>query len=176
MSAFLLLKGALYRFFDFGKRRAVPIALIALIIFCHTASSCSGECDDCGSLMLSFASDMKIGGSIYSYSFAEGEGGYIRRGFFDELFGEGEELVDDFAYLSASTTMSVTECTLILCRNEYDTIAVAELCLTRVRLMDSLVDAPLSEQSFVIKSGRRVVMGIMLEAKEGKNLWSKMLR
>jgi hypothetical protein len=138
-------------------------------------SSCSKEERICGELMGEFQRGFGIGGVVYHLKANEGEVGFMREGFISDLLGEGEELISDFAYLSASTPDEVAECTLILCHTEYDAITAAELCRRRIELIDAVTDGDIRGKSFLTKSGRYIVFGVIPEADSAKSLWRKIL-
>jgi hypothetical protein len=180
VSAFLLL---------FGKFKSVSKSILsrlktggvtALVIATALSSalslsSCSKEERICGELMGEFQRGFGIGGVVYHLKANEGEVGFMREGFISDLLGEGEELISDFAYLSASTPDEVAECTLILCHTEYDAITAVELCRNRINLVDTLTEQPIEGRAFILKQGRYLVMGILPDGKSAESLWRKIL-
>ena len=99
----------------------------------------------------------------------------MREGFISDLLGQGEELISDFAYLSASTPGEILECTLILCYTEYDAITAVELCRRRIELIDAVTDGDIRGKNFLTKCGRYIVFGVIPEADSAKSLWRKIL-
>ena len=158
-----------------GKIRGASVVFLYAVFILFSLSGCGGDVRDCGDMMNEFADHIGFRGQVLYLSAEEFEDGYIRDGLFEELFGGGEELIEDFAYFSASTTSHIAECCVILCRSEYDALSVIKLCSERAALADKLSEDDLSSDTVIIKSGRYIVFGVMPDKEDTIAFWKGIL-
>ena len=160
-------------------RRVIAFLLLAPIcsFLTLTLTSCSEE-RSAYMLMGEFCASLGVRGIIYSPEISEGEEGYVAEGFFEKLYGEGEEWVSDFAVVLLSDLGEVAECGVFLCYTDYDATQVTDMLHRRIELIRSVSAVSglrFPDGAFVYREGRAVVMCVLDSAESARAAWRAIL-
>ena len=166
--------------FSFMRKNIFRIFISAVLIFALLAmTACSrGSHSSALEMMLSFAKEYDLGGVIYSPDIKEGERGYTDENFFNTLYDADSSYVEDYSVLLLSGISDAGECGVFLCYGAYDAIMVSEMCLKRLDLLRSLAgsaDTSFTDDAFVIRRGRVVVMCALSDNMLAKHIWEKII-
>ena len=160
-------------------RKMLSMTLVIAISFLSVFSLASCEEKRTAALLMhEFCSARGMDPVIYTPSANEGEPGYVRSGFFDELYGEGESLVSDFAVVLLSDLARISECGVFICYTDYDALLMTDVLQRRIELVRSVAAVSglrLSDGAFVYREGRAVVMCALSEPEDARKLWRTIL-
>ncbi len=162
---------------NFLKKLLLGTCIIALVLSATALVGCSQPADPCG-MMESFANSYPLMGIIYSPRIPQQEEGHVGKEFFTSLFGEGERYVADYAVIFTSAPDAVGECSVLVCHSEYEALLAADMCRRRLDMlgkMSNSLDTSSLTDSFVIKSGKIVVMSALPDNALSRNIWRKIL-
>ncbi len=149
--------------------------MFILVLPCVCACS---ETKSADYIMGEFVSAYGAGGVIYAKSVPEGESGYADSDFFPTMYGEGEDCVSDYAVLLLSDMDTVGECAVFICYSEYDAILVSDMCTRRLSLLRSLmgsVDVSFTEDAFIRRYGRVVVMCALSDNERAERIFDRII-
>ena len=159
------------------KMIACGLVLALCVAAALSLTACSRTRSAYG-LMSEFCTCLRVRGVIYSPVVAEGDAGYVASGFFEKLYGEGEEWVLDFAVMLLSDLGGVSECGVFLCYTDYDATQVTDMLHRRIELIRSVSAVSglrFPEEPFVYREGRAVVMCALDDAEGARAAWRAIL-
>ena len=129
-------------------------------------------------MMLEFCESYGIENTVFSPVVSEGEAGYTDEDFFETVFGEGIESVEDYAVVFLSSLDYVGECSLFLCYSDYDALVVCNVLRRRVDLIKSVgagINTSYTADALIFKSGKYVVMCALSDNILAERIWRKIL-
>lgn len=146
------------------------LALIIAFAFVFSLVSCSNE-PDTYRLLCEFVKTYGAEGVIYYPDAAEGEDGYITKGFIEKIYLFYGSFPDNFAILLNSRTDYSSECGIFFCDDAEMLQMVEEMCLERIRLICHGDD-----RAFVKRSGKIVFYSTMPDRVRAERIFSEIIR
>lgn len=156
--------------------KTVSMRLAALLVaaaFVFSLAAC-GEARSAYSIMERFLDGYGVSAVIYSPSLNEGEDGYVGEDFFSTLFIYGEEYVKDYATVLLSDVFSVSECSVILCDDEYGAEKISGFCKERLQLLSrvsKMSGIGFPDGAFVKRYGRAVVLCALSDSARARRIF-----
>ena len=160
------------------RKSAASVLLVSLLCTLLALLLSCAEGRSARALMEEFCSAYGIAHTVYSPEVREGEAGYVKDGFFAQLYGEGEEWVSDFAIVLLSDTAHLSECGVFICYTDYDAIQVTDMLHRRIKLIREVGAASglaIPEGAFVYREGRCVVVCALPDEAIARRLWREIL-
>ena len=152
------------------------------ILFCFVIFGLVLSLASCGDqptayeLAESFREQYGMGGTLFSPEVPEGEGGFVRDGFFESLYGDYYVSVSDFAVILYSDGEHISECAVLIAASPYDALILSDALYRRLELIRSVSEDDASlDGAFVRRKGTVAVMCAVLDNQRADLIWKKLM-
>lgn len=149
-------------------KRLISLLIVFALVF--GLYSCKGE-RDAHRLLKEFITVYGAEGVIYSPNIAEGESGYIEKGFLEKIYVFSGNFPDNYALFLNTHPISPAECGVFVTDNADEIAMVEEMCLERIRLLSGG-----GEHAFVKISGDTVFYSTMQDRERAEKIWREIIR
>lgn len=144
-------------------KRLICLTLAILLLFC----SCQSE-QDAYAMLSEFVAAYGAEGVIYSPSLAEGKPGYLTQELVERIFLFTDGIGDNYAILLNSHVTSVSECGIFVCDDDEERRRCEEVCLERVRILNS-------DNGFVKSKGRAVYYSTLSDSEKAERIFKEII-